>query len=223
MSEREESVRRPRRHEVIGRALEALARRMPKSMPAKVVRVDPSQRFVDCKVLVMRPFFDEEDERQVESIPVVTNVGLMLPPYYSAPISDGTLVFGNQLRPATTGMLVWCDRSIDKWLTGNGAEVDPEVDHDNSLADAWFCPGLFASGAVPFAIPQGYIVIGDDSGSDFVALAAKVKAWFDAFNSAVSGWTPVSNDGGAALKSALTTLIGGTPSTDVAASQVKAK
>ncbi len=37
-------------------------------------------------------------------------------------------------------------------------------------------------------------------GSDFVALAAKVDDSFDAIKAAFSAWTPVANDGGAALK-----------------------
>ena len=57
--------------------------------------------------------------------------------------------------------------------------------------------------------------------AQFVAQAPKVKAWFDAFNAAVTGWTPVPNDGGAALKTALTTLIGGVPSTDPACQKFK--
>lgn len=223
MSDAEDSVRKPRRQEAISRAVEAFGKRLPKALPAKVVRVDAAKRAVDCKVLVMRPFFDEDEARQVESIPVIPNVAVVLPPMFAPPISDGTLTFGTSVLPATTGFVVWCDRSIDKWLTGNGGEVDPEFDHNHALTDAFFIPGGFAFGAVPFALPQSYIAIGETSGNDFVALAAKVKAWLDAFNAAVTGWTVVPNDGGAALKTALGTLVGGTPTTNVAATQVKAK
>jgi hypothetical protein len=221
--DRDDNERGLRRQEAIALALEAFGRRIYKSLPAKVVRVDASKRSVDCKVLVQRPFIDETDARQVESIPVIPSVPLALPPFFCPPISDGSLVFGGSILPATQGMLVWCDRSIDRWLSGNGQEVDPEVDHENALTDAWFMPGVFPYGAVPFALPQDCIAIGDTTGNDFVALAAKVKAWFDAFNAAVTGWTPVANDGGAALKTALGTLVGGTPTTNVAATQVKAK
>jgi hypothetical protein len=141
-------------------ALEAYARNMPKSLPAKVVRVDTAKRAVDCKILVMRPFVDEEDARKVESIPVMPNVPLMLPPFYTAPISDGKVTFGGSRLAATTGMLVFCDRSIDRWLSGSGQEVDPELDHDHALTDCWFMPGLFPFGAVPFALSQSKISIG---------------------------------------------------------------
>lgn len=222
--------------DVIARALEAYGRRVPKSLPAKVVRVDVSKRAVDCKVLVMRSFIDEEDARQIEGIPVIPSVPLSLPPYYAPPISDGTLVFGTSVLPATTGMLVWCDRSIDRWLSGSGQEVDPELDHDHALVDAWFVPGLYPYGAVPFALPQDCIAIGDASGNDFVALAQKVldnfnalKTHFSAIETVLTG--TVINEPGNGLPSALQAALKVAISpgnaypnpTSVAAEQVKVK
>lgn len=169
MADRDSNERGLLRHDVVVRALEAYGKRTPKSLPAKVVRVAADKRSVDCKVLVMRPFIDEEDARQIESIPVIPSVPLSLPPFYAPPISDGNLFFGGSTLPATTGMLVWCDRSIDRWLSGGGQEVDPELDHDHALVDAWFMPGLYPYGAVPFALPQDSILIGDDAGAPFAA------------------------------------------------------
>jgi hypothetical protein len=167
--DRDGNERGVRLEEVIARAVEAFGKRTPKSLPAKVVRVDAAKRAVDCKVLVMRSFIDEEDARQIESIPVIPSVPLSLPPFYAPPISDGTLVFAGSTLPATTGALVWCDRSLDRWLSGSGQEVDPELDHDHALVDAWFVPGLYPYGAVPFALPQDSILIGDDTGAPFAA------------------------------------------------------
>lgn len=234
--DRDDNERGLRRQEAIALALEAFGRRVYKSLPAKVVRVDASKRSVDCKVLVMRPVIDEEDARQIESIPVIPSVPLALPPFFAPPISDGSLVFGGSTLPATQGMLVWCDRSIDRWLSGSGQEVDPEVYHDNAPTDAWFMPGVFPYGAVPFALPQSYIAIGDVSGNDFVALAQKVldnfnslKTHFDAIETVLTG--TVINEAGsgapsalqAALKLAITPgNVYPTP-VSVAATQVKAK
>jgi hypothetical protein len=60
----------------------------------------------------------------------------------TCPISDGT--GGNA---STTGTLFFSHRSLDKWLTGTGGEVDPEFDHDHALGDAIFIPGLMPFGA----------------------------------------------------------------------------
>lgn len=59
--------------------------------------------------------------------------------------------------------------------------------------------------------------------SDFVALASLVNAQFTALKNAFNAWTPVPNDGGAALKTQLTSLIGAGWPSSVAAAKVKAQ
>ena len=170
--ERDEEVRRPRRQTVIAAAVEAALKRLPRALPARVVSYDSSMQRVSCKVLVMRPFFDEEDARQVESIPVVPGVPVVFPGANGSfrttvPISDGNLQINGATVPATTGLLIWADRSLDKWLTGKGDEVDPEFDHANSIADAFFLPGLNPFGAPLAYAPTDRMTIGrDQSPSD---------------------------------------------------------
>lgn len=169
---REEDVRRPRRSEVISRAVEAALKRLPRALPVRVVKYEPNIQRVACKVLVMRPFFDEEDARQVESIPVIPGVPVVFPGANGSfrttvPISDGSLQINGETVPATIGLLIWADRSLDKWLSGTGAEVDPEFDHANSIADAFFQPGLNPFGAPLAYAPTDRMTIGrDQSPSD---------------------------------------------------------
>lgn len=169
---REEDVRRPRRSEVISRAVEAALKRLPRALPVRVVKYEPNIQRVACKVLVMRPFFDEEDARQVESIPVIPGVPVVFPGANGSfrttvPISDGSLQINGETVPATLGLLIWADRSLDKWLSGTGAEVDPEFDHANSIADAFFQPGLNPFGAPLAYAPTDRMTIGrDQSPSD---------------------------------------------------------
>lgn len=238
--DRDDNERGLRRQEAIALAIDAFGRRIYKSLPAKVVRVDTAKRSVDCKVLVQRPYIDEDDARQVESIPVIPSVPLALPPFFCPPISDGSLVFGGSALPATQGMLVWCDRSIDRWLSGNGQEVDPEVDHEHAAVDAWFMPGVFPYGAVPFALPQSYIAIGDTSGNDWAARAQLVmdnltalQSHFSNLENVITGTVITEVGSGApsalqaALKVAITapgpTGVGYPAPVSVAASQVKIK
>jgi hypothetical protein len=56
---------------------------------------------------------------------------------------------------------------------------------------------------------DGTVIVGD--GAEFVALATKVLTELTALKAAILGWTPVPNDGGAALKTALTLLFTGPP------------
>ncbi len=59
------------------------------------------------------------------------------------------------------------------------------------------------------------------AGTDSVALASPVESQLDDLKSAINGWTPVANDGGAALKVALTAWLAS--SSTVAAAKVKAE
>lgn len=66
--------------------------------------------------------------------------------------------------------------------------------------------------------PSGTVNLGGASGAAFVALASRVDAELAALKAVFTGWTPVPNDGGAALKVASLTW---SPSS-VAATKVKA-
>lgn len=180
--------------ELLDQRLASKGRSVPRAMPAKIVKWDADKQRANCKILVQQPYEDEEGERKVESVAVVPGVPVMWPQAggfrLTCPISDGTQ------SAATTGLLIWCNRSIDRWLSGDGKEVDPELDHEDSIADAVFIPGLN-----PFAAPIGdfptdhatfgaddgvqahfrsdVICIGDESGAQFIALADKVKTELD--------------------------------------------
>lgn len=164
----ETSTRRPRLSEVLDRAFAAKGRRTPRAMPARVVKYDADKQRVDCQVLVQQVFYDEEDERQVESVAQIPAVPVVFPGgkkfRITFPISDGKLQIKGSTVPATTGLLVWCERSIDKWLSGDGREVDPEFDHQDGLADAVFYPGLNPFGAPLSDVPTDAMTMGIDGG-----------------------------------------------------------
>lgn len=167
MSDPASPTRRPSLQEVIGIALDGFERRLPKALPARVTKYEASKQRVSCKVLVQRPYFDEEAARQVESIPVIPNVPVQFPGgiafRMTFPISDGNLVVNGIRIAATTGVLIWADRSLDKWLTGGGAEVDPEFDHVHALSDAMFIPGVNPFGAPLGHVPTDKMSIGRDA------------------------------------------------------------
>lgn len=226
------SERAPTAAETIRRALNAYGMDLRVSMQAVVTAFDGKNK-VSVKPLVKNAYLDENDTRQVESFPIITGVPVQFPGSgvfrLSFPISDGTLVVGGVQVPATTGTLVFSDRSLDKWLTGKGGEVDPEIDHEHALSDAVFFAGVTAFG-VAVSAPTDAICLGDLNGNDFVALASivddlnsKLRAAITAAKTAV-----VAQDGGlaaftafdAALKPPVITY---TWPKSVAASQVKAK
>lgn len=163
MPEYETNERAPSLGEVIRRALRAEMLEVMTCIPAAVSKYDASAQKADVKILVKETFLDEEEKRQVESWPIVSGVPVA---FWGAGdfrmvcnISDGS---GSD--PATTGVLFFAMRSIDKWLTGSGAEVDPEIDHTHHLPDAIFVPGLRPFGAPLQTVPtDGTWSIGSDS------------------------------------------------------------
>lgn len=167
MSSPDSPTRKPTLQEVISIALEVFGGQLPKAMPARVTKYEATKQRVSCKVLVQRPYFDESAARQVESIPVIPGVPVV---FWGAnngfrttvPISDGNLIIAGSVVPATRGVLIWCDRSLDKWLTGSGQEVDPEFDHTHALTDAVFIIGLNPFGAALSHVPTDKMSIGRD-------------------------------------------------------------
>jgi hypothetical protein len=186
---------------------------------------------VSVKPLLKKPLISRDGEEQdAESIPVISNVPVCWPSgggYFAAfPLAKGD--------PVT---LIFADRSLDRWLT-QGGEVDPMHLHTHELTDAFAIPGGRAKPQKLSSPSTTKMVIGKDGdatqqitidGTDiklcdtatqYVAMSNLVTNLFTSLATAINGWTPVPNDGGAALKSALTAWIALSKST--AATKVKA-
>lgn len=209
----------PGLQEVINRAVEAGLRNLYTLIPAKIVKWDADKQRADCQILIKDVTENEEENRVATSWPVVTGVpvkfigagGFRL----TCPVSDGTLNIEGTSVKATTGSLVFSHRSLDKWLSGSGKEVDPEFDHAHALSDAVFVPGLRPFGA-PWQIPDflsigfdgetglqlrfksdAIIAAGTEANAQFVALAQKLEDDLTQIvANAVTAVIP--NDGGAA-------------------------
>lgn len=100
------------------------------SIPAKIVSYDKGKATV--QVLIKRKIGDE-----LILIPPITDVPVLQPrsnggeAFISMPVIEGD-----------TGMLVFQERSIDKWLV-KGGEVDPKDTRKFDLSDAVFILGLY--------------------------------------------------------------------------------
>jgi hypothetical protein len=161
------SERRPDLSKIILAAFEQGARDIYTMIPAKIVKWDASNQRANCQILVKNVLTDEAGNRVVQSWPVVPGVPVQFQGMdtfrITFPISDGTLVINGQTVPATTGALIFSHRSLDKWLTGNGSEVDPEFDQAHALADAVFIPGLRPFGDPIANVPTDKLSIGRDT------------------------------------------------------------
>lgn len=207
----------------------------------RVVRYDADQQLVDVQPLVKDWSIDEEGERVIESFPVITNCGVQ---FLTAGGFTFTVPIVANPQTGTTGSLWFAERSLDRWFTGTGAEVDPELYLRFDKSSAIFMPGVLPFGAPMSVAPptdhatagsitgcrvhfrDSTIIIGDEAGAQFVALAnlvldelEKVKT---AHNTHVHVLTIAAQAGAGGTGTAAPPVITYTPA-PVAATQAKAK
>jgi hypothetical protein len=240
------SERKPTLQEYVARAVARGCKNVYTLIPAKVVKWTPGEQRLDCQPLVMNTYRDESDDRQVESWPVVPGVRLQVvragPFRLTLPISDGRTVVDGEVAPATLGSLMFSHVSLDKWMSGDGREVDPEYDHDHALTDAVFIPGLYPDGDLLDDYTEDHMTLGHDDGvqlhshqdvmtvatradeaaAQAVALANLVRDQLDEIEDALINHTHQYVPGTAGTAQTGTSTSGYTAG-DVAAEQLKAK
>lgn len=241
------SERSPELAEVVRRALDAGLLDLRVALPGRIVSFDSATQRADVKPTVKRAFLDEEDERKLDQLPVIPGVPVVFPGAggyrFTFPVKAGD-------QDGDLCLLVFADASLDRWLAGSGAEVDPEIDHSHALPDAVALLGLHTFGAPLSSFPTDHatagkddgvqihfrgstISIGDETNNDFLARAQKVvdelnklKTHFDVWQAIITGAAINEPGNGApsALQAALKIAILASPypaPASVAASQAK--
>lgn len=168
--------------EVIRRAVEARVAELRVALPGTIQKFDKATQLAEVRPDLRELRFDEEDGEIVDSLPVISDVPCIFPggAGFSAtwPVKKGD--------PC---LLVFTDRSLDKWLE-DGGEVDPVDVRRHHLSDAVAILGVRAK---PDAIPDfdgDHMTLGKDGeGSQFVALANLVKARLDSIQSTFDSHT----------------------------------
>ncbi len=153
---------------------------------ARVEKYYPATQRVDVQQMVKDFHRDETGALVVASVPVINSVPVQF-------LTAGGFTFTVPLiEGETLGSLWFAERSLDRWLTGDGQEVDPQIYSRFNITDAIFMPGVLPFGAPMSVAPptdhatagsitgarihfrSGTICVGDESGSDFLARAQKV-------------------------------------------------
>lgn len=202
------------------------------AFPAKVLGYDAAAQSVDVQPQLDRTFENLDGTLTTESLPAIASVPISWPR-----CGKFGLVF--PLAVDDFVLVVVADRNIGEWLrTG---ESDPRDAGVHVLDGAVAIPGLYpASGAVEAEHVTDHLVLGhlqtggagvhvrfaevrlgDDTASQFVALANLVAAELTELKAAIAGATIVANDGGASFQATLGTALSSWPSS-VAATKVKA-
>lgn len=223
--------------EIIRRHVEAALADCHVAIPGKVVAYYPETNLADVDVQVQHSVWDDDNGRTYEDAGTLAGVPVAFP-------RAGGFIFTLPIQTGDTGLLVFNSDAIGEWRTSNQKSEPVDATRMNYGWPVFF-PGLCADSNPPAAgdVTQrtGGLVLGVDGGAqqiqipkagttidigkgatDFVALASLVKAIFDQLHTDLSAWTPVTGDGGAALKAKLTAGFL-TLSTAVAATIARAK
>lgn len=111
-----------------------LRRSLWTALPGRVQSFDPSKQSADIEPMIHDTWEGEDGANQTGPLPVIPSVPVCFPGSggwrVTFPVSKGD-----------TGLLIFCSRSIDRWLS-EGGSVDPQDDRTHDLSDAVFIPGL---------------------------------------------------------------------------------
>lgn len=171
----EDTSRSPTMAELLRLAIDSAVRDVWTALPGRVEKYDPAKQMADVKPLVQDLVATEDGEEFAEELPVIPNVPVRFPRaggfYITVPVEKGDYC-----------LLVFCSRSIDKYLEGSGNDTNPEDFRTHDLADA-----VALMGVGPFSVAisdyqEKRIVIGKEGGTqvhvadDLIELGAKDAA-----------------------------------------------
>jgi hypothetical protein len=150
-------IRSPRLEEVLRIALESRLADVHVALPGRVETYDDSEQTVDVKPLIKRNVIDINGNETVESLPVIRRVPVAFLRssrfFISFPMEKGDHV-----------MLIFSERSIDNYMTGDGSEVDPVDLRKHSLSDAVAYPGVYPDVKKLKNADASDMVLGKDDG-----------------------------------------------------------
>lgn len=179
---------------------------------------------VDLQPSFMAVYFGARGQELPKPLPKVYRAVLGMP-------HGGGFRMTWEPQPGDTGWIIVSERSLEKWYATAGAPVDPVFQHTHNVGDALFlpmggpagaqlsiAPGLSLGTAVPATpvqpgeihiAPDGTITIRStttitlDAPAVHLLNGAALGLFLTTLHAAITGWTPVAQDGGAALKTAL--------------------
>lgn len=183
----------PGMSDVVRAGAEEAVRRIPTSMPGKVIEYDhDTQRAVIQPILrVPRVVERRAGNAYTEAVklPPVPGVPVAFPQAEGYSITFPVAV-------GSVGMLVFCERSMDEYLATGETDVTPQSERQHHRNDAWFVPSVRSFGdALPssarassaMVLRAEEIRLGSSSASKWVALADDVLTRLNAIESAFNG------------------------------------
>lgn len=207
--------------ELLRRVLDSRVQDVWTTFPARVVTYDPATQTADLEPQIRRTLPTEDGDTDTEDLPVIPNVPIQFPRG-----GGDTYAITWKLQADDFVWVHVCTVAIGNWRR-TGEVSDPGDVRTHSLGSCFAVPGAAPNSKTldqandsdhALVIEAPLIKLGKDA-TDFAALAALVNGNFTKIKNLFNSWTPVPNDGGAALK----TAAGSLSFDDVKASKTKVK
>jgi len=219
----ESASRSPEPEEVLRQAFDYFLGDTHTALPAKITEYYPDEQKVDVKPLLKRRVVCQDGSEILEELPIIPDVPVAFPRsqsfFLTLPLAVDDFV-----------LLVFVERSLDKWLSGTGEDTDPDEFRMHDLSDAIAIPGLYPyklalsdahtknmvlgkDGGIQIHLkPGGEIHLGSENAADFIALAQKVFDEIDSLKTTVNNFITVHNTPGSHTTTA---TIGASPTPGV--------
>lgn len=150
-------TRSPTNVEVIRAGIAAQLFEVHVALPASIEKYDAAKQKIDAKPLLKRNVVLSDGSELLEELPVITDVPVVFPRgggfFISLPLAVGDHV-----------LLVFNERSIDKFTQGDGSDTDPTDVRMHDLSDAVAIPGFYPFGSSLADADPDNIVIGKENG-----------------------------------------------------------
>lgn len=203
------SEQNPTNTEVLNAAIAKRLLELHTIMPGQILAYNPDERTAKVQPCPRRKFRGSADS---VPLPVLPRVPVAFP-------GGGGMCITWPLLPGDSCLIGFAERDLEKWADDGGV-YDPLTNRRHNLSDGIVLP-LVATRSVNQEANATELLIGKADGTAMIKIniatgeislaSASVKLqagealgnFLTTLHSAIAGWTPVPNDGGAALKTAL--------------------
>ena len=123
----------PTMQEVLLEAIRAELLDVHTCLPCSIETYDHLTQMASIAPLLRKKYTDGEEV----DVPIINNVPVQWPSG-----NGGASFVHMPLKKGDTGIAVFCERSLDRWLAGIGKTVTPNDPRHHDLSDAIFIPGV---------------------------------------------------------------------------------
>ena len=117
------------------------------AIPARIISYDPTTQAAEVQPLIKRRYKNGDviDRAPITGVPVVF------------PAAGGGIITFPVVEGDTV-LLIFSQRSIDRWIRGDGQPVDPGDNRKHDISDAMAIPGLFALNQALQSDPDNVVI-----------------------------------------------------------------